>query len=90
MTVDVVDAWYTQEQNVKDYNKIEEQIKELENGTTTTEIRNFTQVVWKGTQKIGAGRSKSNSGKTYIVVMYEPSGNWEGGFQDNVPPRNSK
>lgn len=45
----------------------------------------FTQVVWKGTQKIGAGLAfNSDRTKAYIVAQYSPPGNYQGQYQSNV------
>jgi len=35
----------------------------------------FTQLVWKGTRKVGFGHATSRSGKTYVVARYSPPGN---------------
>jgi hypothetical protein len=38
----------------------------------------FTQVVWKGSDEIGFGIAKTNTGKTFIVANYNPAGNTVG------------
>lgn len=43
----------------------------------------FTQVVWKGTSKLGIAKATSN-GCTYVVARYSPSGNVRGRFPANV------
>jgi hypothetical protein len=43
----------------------------------------FTQVVWKGTTKLGCGSNPSCGMKTY-VCQYTPPGNVMGEFADNV------
>uniref|UniRef100_A0A0N4ZLS3 SCP domain-containing protein n=1 Tax=Parastrongyloides trichosuri TaxID=131310 RepID=A0A0N4ZLS3_PARTI len=45
----------------------------------------FTQLVWKGSQKVGCGIA-SGSGGVYTVCQYKPPGNYEGEFEDNVLP----
>ncbi|MFJ2111691.1 CAP family protein [Streptomyces sp. NPDC087850] len=48
----------------------------------------FTQLVWKGTTRIGAARAfgaGTHAGETYIVVNYEKQGNMAGAFEGNVP-----
>lgn len=45
----------------------------------------FTQVVWKSTKKVGCGVAQCSDGALY-VCNYEPAGNLEGAFPDNVPP----
>lgn len=44
----------------------------------------FTQVVWRGTEKVGMARATGRDGKVYIVANYYPSGNMMGSFQNNV------
>ena len=43
----------------------------------------FTQVVWKETTHVGGARSSDGN---YICCNYTPGGNWEGEYEDNVPP----
>jgi uncharacterized protein YkwD len=45
----------------------------------------FTQVIWKSTKKVGCGVAQCSDGALY-VCNYEPAGNTEGAFPDNVPP----
>lgn len=44
----------------------------------------FTQVVWKDSKEIGAGRAKSKNGTVYIVCRYSPAGNNMNKFADNI------
>ena len=44
----------------------------------------FTQVVWKSTKKVGFGYA-ANENYSYICARYNPAGNMEGDFPDNVP-----
>ncbi|MGR6914239.1 CAP family protein [[Actinomadura] parvosata] len=49
----------------------------------------FTQLVWKGSTKVGIARASGNTGEyveTYIVFVFEPPGNMEGDFAQNVLP----
>jgi hypothetical protein len=47
----------------------------------------FTQVVWKGSQKLGIGFGVTSDGKSvYIVAQYSPPGNYMGQFEQNVLP----
>ncbi|XP_053407678.1 Golgi-associated plant pathogenesis-related protein 1-like [Mercenaria mercenaria] len=39
----------------------------------------FTQIVWKGSRKIGVGKAGG-----YVVISYEPAGNFLGQFRENV------
>jgi len=45
----------------------------------------FTQVVWRGTTEVGCGRSQCK-GMDIWVCEYDPPGNWEGQYRDNVRP----
>jgi hypothetical protein len=40
----------------------------------TTPVKDFTQIVWRGTEKLGVGRATSHLNKpcTYIVAQYLP------------------
>ncbi len=52
-------------------------------GGFSMETGHFTQVVWKGTTKIGC--AKASCGETDVFVCnYDPPGNVEGGYRDNV------
>lgn len=46
--------------------------------------KNFTQMIWKNTQKVGFGLAYSKSGNTYVVVNYYPAGNVSDKYEDNV------
>src|SRR5207237_896711 len=45
----------------------------------------FTQVVWRGTQRVGCGHTACN-GNDIWVCQYDPPGNWEGAYRENVRP----
>ncbi|HEX7837394.1 MAG TPA: CAP domain-containing protein [Kofleriaceae bacterium] len=45
----------------------------------------FTQVVWRGTTQVGCGRSHCND-MDIFVCEYDPAGNWEGQYRENVLP----
>lgn len=49
----------------------------------------FTQVVWTATQRIGCGMTTCN-GLDIIVCNYDPPGNVEGGYRNNVKPTGCK
>ncbi|XP_055379616.1 uncharacterized protein LOC129610871 [Condylostylus longicornis] len=45
----------------------------------------FTQVVWKRCEEIGVGFA-INGPSTFVVVNYNPPGNFRGEYLENVPP----
>uniref|UniRef100_A0A4W4G4X2 SCP domain-containing protein n=1 Tax=Electrophorus electricus TaxID=8005 RepID=A0A4W4G4X2_ELEEL len=49
---------------------------------------NFTQMVWKSTERAGVGLATDGKGMFITVAFYEPAGNISnhGYFQDNVKP----
>ena len=49
----------------------------------------FTQVVWRGTKQVGCGASQCN-GMDLWVCEYDPPGNWEGQYRQNVLPPGCK
>jgi uncharacterized protein YkwD len=51
----------------------------------------FTQLVWRGTHQVGCGRSQcKDKGMDIFVCEYDPPGNWEGKYRENVLPRGCK
>ena len=55
------------------------------NGT----VGHFTQVVWRGSQKVGMGFAKvtkNEMNKIYVVARYAPAGNYVGKNAENVMP----
>lgn len=80
---DAVKAWYSE---IKDWVFTSSK----SNGGVTG---HFTQVVWKGTKKIGVGfqvgKNKVKMGGhdmtvVYVVGRYDPPGNMQGAYADNV------
>lgn len=69
-----VDYWYSE---IKDY--------KFPNGGFSETTGHFTQVVWKGTTSVGCGHSQCN-GNDIWVCEYDPAGNWEGQYRENVLP----
>ncbi|TGZ71159.1 hypothetical protein CRM22_002791 [Opisthorchis felineus] len=60
----------------------------IREGSQPTHIDgNFSQIVWKDTQRAGFGRTIKDGGcRIYIVAYYTPCGNVTGHFTANVPP----
>jgi uncharacterized protein YkwD len=74
------DSWYSE---IKNYNFA----NPAASGPGT--IGHFTQLVWKASTKIGAGRVFGQDGEwweTYIAVTFEPPGNMAGAYEANVAP----
>jgi len=46
----------------------------------------FTQLVWVNTMQIGVGVTVGSSGEVYVVMNYDPPGNYLGDFVANVLP----
>ncbi|KAL2708600.1 Protein PRY1 [Kluyveromyces marxianus] len=70
-----VEAWYDE---IKDY--------DYSNPGFSMSTGHFTQVVWKASTSIGCGVKQCDSWGAYIICSYDPAGNVEGGYQDNVQP----
>ncbi|MET8976904.1 CAP family protein [Streptomyces sp. NPDC004539] len=77
---EVVDGWYAQ---VRDYHSFGAE----PDMSTFKKWGLFTQLVWKSSTRIGVGRATTSDGKTYVVVDYDPPGNYTGRFTANVLPR---
>ncbi|KAL3241175.1 sterol-binding protein [Nakaseomyces bracarensis] len=74
--VDAVDAWYNE---IKYYN--------FNNAVYQSKTGHFTQMVWKDSKKVGcAYKTCGGDLHNYIVCEYDPAGNWDGEFKDNVKP----
>jgi len=69
-----VDMWL-EERSSYDFNR----------GGFSMSTGHFTQVVWKGTQRLGCGSATCNRMQVW-VCNYDPPGNMEGDFQRNVGP----
>jgi uncharacterized protein YkwD len=70
----VVGMWYDE---FKKFN--------FRSGGFSMKTGHFTQVVWRGTREVGCGRSQCNGIDIYIC-QYDPPGNVEGEYRDNVKP----
>lgn len=70
--VSATKMWYDE---VKDYN--------YGNPVFAANTGHFTQVVWKASAKLGFAQETLN-GFTVAVGLYEPAGNMQGDFKDNV------
>jgi uncharacterized protein YkwD len=55
------------------------------NGGFSAATGHFTQVVWRATARVGCGRSQCK-GMDLWVCEYDPAGNWEGQYRENVLP----
>ncbi|MEU9608432.1 CAP family protein [Streptomyces sp. NPDC048057] len=74
---DVVDGWYGQVTEYASYGREPDM-------NTFSRWGQFTQVVWKKSAKMGVGKATAANGGTYVVVNYDPPGNYRGQFAANV------
>ena len=51
------------------------------------ETKNFTQLVWSSSRRVGIGKADDGNGFTVVVARYEPVGNIDGLFVPNVRRR---
>jgi uncharacterized protein YkwD len=58
---------------------------DFKKGRFSMDTGHFTQVVWKGTQRLGCGTARCK-GLEIFVCQYDPPGNVQGEFQRNVLP----
>eukprot|EP00090_Calanus_glacialis_P035491 TRINITY_DN6057_c0_g1_i4.p1 TRINITY_DN6057_c0_g1~~TRINITY_DN6057_c0_g1_i4.p1 ORF type:complete len:373 (-),score=103.93 TRINITY_DN6057_c0_g1_i4:50-1168(-) len=69
-----VDSWYDEK---KGYNYAREP-RDSDSG-------HFTQLVWAKSRHLGVGLAKSSStGKYFVVMKYDPAGNFLGKYRENV------
>jgi uncharacterized protein YkwD len=74
----IVKMWYDE---IADY--------KFPDGGFSMKTGHFTQVVWRGTSRIGCGRSLCKTMEIW-VCEYERPGNWEGQYRANVLPLGCK
>ncbi len=70
----VVSMWYDEVAQYK-----------FPNGGFSMKTGHFTQVVWRATTHVGCGHSQCK-GMDIWVCEYDPPGNWEGQYRENVLP----
>ena len=68
-----VDMWY---EEVEDY--------DFNNPGWKSGIGHFTQVVWKGSEKLGCGVGCGSNNYCYVTCNYYPAGNYLNSFATNV------
>ena len=61
----------------------------IPDGGFSMETGHFTQLVWKGTKSVGCGKATCN-GLDIYVCNYDPAGNWERQYKQNVLPSSCK
>jgi uncharacterized protein YkwD len=58
-------------------------------GGFSAQTGHFTQLVWRGTKQVGCGHAACK-GNDIWVCEYDPPGNWDGEYRDNVLPKGCK
>ena len=54
----------------------------------SSNTRNFTQMLWAGSEEVGMALSRSEDGQSVVIVArYYPPGNMVGLFQEHVKPK---
>ena len=71
---DVVAMWYREVEGYR-----------FRTGRFSMDTGHFTQLVWRGTRSVGCGTTTCN-GLDVWVCNYDPPGNVQGAFQENVLP----
>ncbi|MEU4250040.1 CAP family protein [Amycolatopsis sp. NPDC026612] len=76
------EAWYAE---IKDYN-----YETFASNDPAKAIGHFTQLVWKASTRIGAGRVCGSADNTwhdtYVAVNFSTAGNLAGAYKENVLP----
>lgn len=70
---EIIKSWYDE---VKAY-KFDS--PELSSGTG-----HFTQIVWAASRRLGISKVENQEGQIFIVALYDPPGNCEGQYKENV------
>lgn len=65
----------------------EEAVYDRSSPAFSPQAGHFTQLVWKGSKKIGASVRRYPDGRYLVVARFSPPGNVGGRFADQVPRR---
>jgi uncharacterized protein YkwD len=71
----VVEMWYR-----------EVRLYDFARGGFDMKTGHFTQLVWAATQRVGCGRTRCKTGMDLVVCNYDPAGNVETLYRQNVKP----
>lgn len=67
--VDGAKLWYQEKSKYKG---------QVLTGSNWSKAGHYTQMVWRNTTMVGAGKATNAQGETYIVANYNPAGNMQG------------
>ncbi|XP_046845946.1 scoloptoxin SSD552-like [Xenia sp. Carnegie-2017] len=73
LCLEAVAVWYKE---ISDY--------DFSNPTYSKETGHFTQMIWRDSEKLGMGEEGQTGQNFYAVAEYDPPGNVDGGYEDNV------
>ena len=83
----VLNQFLTNDNYCDRYNEVCDPGYNFDNGQHLSRTGHFTQVIWKGSMKLGIGRVEIQMNGMrceVIVARYQPAGNYFGAYKENV------